>query len=282
MPDAAVATVAFLGAGAAVWVGMDRWLHHRAVRRLQAEALDPAGRLDAGRMLVRPHPVAAAILGGAVFLLVGLLVAEQAPYRISAVTIGVALGILLEDLLAERRLMKLESQLADTIDLLVGALQAGAGLAAALGRAAEAARMPLRPLLEDMSRRLRLGDDPEGVFREPASRVPLASFRLFALSLGTQWETGGSLAPALSLVGRSVRDRIGLARRVASQTTAAIGSMIAILVISYGVGLLMWIWEPARVEGFLWTRVGAVAVSVCMVLQSIGLLWMWRLAKVRI
>lgn len=142
--------------------------------------------------------------------------------------------------------------------------------------------MPLRPLLDDMSRRLRLGDDPTTVFAEPARRVPLPGFRLFALSVGTQWEAGGSLAPALALVGRSVRDRIALARRVNSQSTAAVGSMIAIMLITYVVGLMMWLWEPERVEGFLGTRVGAIAAAIAMVLQAAGLLWMSRIARIRI
>jgi len=282
VPSAAVATLVFLGAGAALWIGVDRWLHRLAVRRLRTGAPEAPAGLLRGREIVGRHPGAAAVLGAALLLLLAAVATEQTPYRVAAAAIGLSLGLLLEDLLAERRLVRLEAQLADAIDLLVGALRSGAGLAAALGQAAEASRPPFQPLLEDMSRRLRLGDDPVHVFREPAQRVPLASFRLFALSLGTQWETGGSLAPSLALVGRSVRDRIALARRVGSQTTAAVASMIAILAISYGVGFLMWLWEPGRVEAFLWTRVGAWAVAAAMILQALGLLWMWRLAKVRV
>lgn len=282
MPDAAVATLVFLGAGASFWIGLDRWLHQLAVRRLEADPAEAPAGLWRDRELVGRHPWAAAILGASGCLLLALLSTEQAPYRVAAAAVGVSLGLLAEDRIAERRLVRLETQLADAIDLLVGALQAGAGLATALGRAAEASRAPFRPLLEDMSRRLRLGADPESVFREPSVRVPLPTFRLFALSLATQWETGGSLAPALALVGRSVRDRLALARRVTSQTTAAVGSMIAVLAISYGVGFLMWLWEPGRVEAFLWTRLGAVVVAACMILQALGLLWMTWLAKVRV
>jgi len=282
VPDAAVATLVFLGAGASFWIGLDRWRHQLAVRRLRADRAEAGGDLGLRRELVGRHPWAATLLGASAFLLLALVTTEQAPYRVAAAAVGAALGLLVEDRIAERRLVRLETQLADAIDLLVGALQAGAGLATALWQAAEASRPPFGPLLEDMSRRLRLGADPEDVFREPSARVPLASYRLFALSLATQWETGGSLAPALALVGRSVRDRLTLARRVASQTTAAVGSMVAVLGISYGVGLLMWLWEPGRVEAFLWTRVGALAVAACMILQALGLLWMAWLTKVRV
>lgn len=281
MTDAVTVAVLVLGVGAVLWLLVDRWLHAIAVRRLAAGIAVDATFLR-GRELVGRHPLAAAMAGGMLGLLLGLAIAEQAPYRMALLAIGVALGLLIEDMLVEKRLLRLEAQLADVIDLLVGSLQAGAGLSGALAYAAEATHRPLRPLLDDMSRRLRLGDDPETVFREPAARAPLASFRLFALSLGTQWEAGGSLAPTLALVGRSVRDRISLGRRVNSQTASAVGSMLAILAISYGLGLLMWLWEPERVEAFVGARVGAWAVAVAMVLQALGLLWMWRLAKIRL
>lgn len=266
---------------AITWSLLSYTLHRIAIARLESDRADRPARLMQGRELVPRFRWPAVAVGAALGFAIAWLIGRQVPYQVAGAAIGAALAVLTEDLLAQRRLLTLETQLADAVDLLVGALQAGAGLGTSLTVAADSARMPLRPLLDDMSRRLRLGDDPAVVFAEPARRVPLPGFRLFALSVGTQWEAGGSLAPALSLVGRSVRDRIALARRVGSQSTAAVGSMIAILLITYFVGLLMWLWEPDRVEGFLATRVGSIAVSVAMVLQALGLLWAWRITKIR-
>lgn len=266
---------------AITWGLLSYSLHRIAISRLRHDQDDRPIRLLQGRELVPRFRWPAVAVGAIVGFAIAWLIGRQLPYEIAGAAIGASLGLLIEDLLAQRRLLLLETQLADAIDLLVGSLQAGAGLGTSLTIAAESARLPLRPLLDDMSRRLRLGDDPEVVFAEPARRVPLPGFRLFALSVGTQWEAGGSLAPALSLVGRSVRDRIALARRVGTQSTAAIGSMFAILAITYFVGALMWLWEPDRVEGFLATWVGSIAVSVAMVLQALGLVWAWRIARIR-
>ena len=50
------------------------------------------------------------------------------------------------------------------------------------------------------------------------ARVPLETFRLFSAALTVHQEVGGSLAPTLATVGRIIRDRIELTRRVRSLT----------------------------------------------------------------
>ena len=70
--------------------------------------------------------------------------------------------------------------------------------------------------------------------------MPLDNFRLFATSLAVHWGVGGSLAPTLSTVGRTIRDRIEIARRIHSMTTQSRVSTIAVLGTTYFIGLLMW------------------------------------------
>jgi Flp pilus assembly protein TadB len=79
---------------------------------------------------------------------------------------------------------------------------------------------PLRPYFQDSRR-------PHPARRRSARaavsdlqvHVPLETFDLFATSLAIHWEVGGSLATTLSTVGRTVRDRIELARRVRAQSS---------------------------------------------------------------
>ena len=99
--------------------------------------------------------------------------------------------------------------------------------------------------LEEVLGRLRYGDNPIAVFRGLARRVPLDNFRLFATSLAVHWEVGGSLGPTLSTVGRTIRDRIEIARRIRSMTTQSRVSTIAVLATTYFLAVLMWRNDPA-------------------------------------
>ncbi len=274
-----------LGAAAgAGWWSWQRWQRARVRRRLEAPEPGVQELADdpARRPLIRSHRVAAALLGALVGAALGAFLGGPWIYTPSFAAVASVLALLIEDLRSERRLLKVEADLGDAIDLLVGALRAGAGLGAAISTATPRLPEPLRELFEDMERRLRLGETPRRIFAEPAERVPLPSFQLLSLSLTTQMEAGGNLASSLALVGRSVRDRVALARRVRTQSASALGSVLGFLGITYGIGVLMWLWEPRQVEIFLATAVGAGLVSAALILQALGLLWIRALVRIEL
>jgi Flp pilus assembly protein TadB len=220
-------------------------------------------------------PGVAVAAGAALWLLAGL------PLEVSAAA-GILLGVLafiVEDFVADRRIATIELQLAEAIDLLVGALRAGASLLAAFEASLEEIGPPLGPYFQDIAGRIRLGDDPRAAVGDLPRRVPLETFRLFATSLTIHWEVGGSLATTLSTVGQTVRDRIELARRVRAQGVEAHVSVGIVLVIAYVLGFLMWRADPDRLESFLRTGVGTELVAGVIGLQAFGLIWMLRLSR---
>ena len=134
-----------------------------------------------------------------------------------AVVAGLMVGMLvdqLETMLSERRMARIEQQLSEAIDLMVGTLKSGGSLSRALQTALDESRSPLHAELEEVVGRIRFGDDPQSVMEDLARRVPLETFRLFSLALAVHWEVGGSLAPTLATVGKTIRDRIEISRRV--------------------------------------------------------------------
>ncbi len=201
-----------------------------------------------------------------------------------AVALGVILGViayLIEGWVHTRNRLRLETQLAHAIDLMVAALGAGSGIMEAIEGAANEAGKPLKAELQETLGRIRFGETPKQVFEDLAVRVPLESFRLFAFTMAVHGETGGSLAPTLATVGRTIRDRIEIGRRVRAQSTEAQASVIGIVVITYFLGLLMWRTNPVNFEEFLAHPVGANVIAAAIVLQAIGLLWITRLSQMR-
>ncbi len=277
--------VAGVGVGLGVLVCVVLATHElrrsRARSRLDGRAPGDSVLRRGRRLLVPSHRLLAASIGGLAGAALSIWWTEYPSYHVAFGGVAAALALVSEDIRVERKLLRVEGDLADAVDLLVGALRAGAGLGAAVDNAVTNLPLPLRTLFDDMGRRLRLGDEPARIFAEPAERVPVPSFQLFGLSLGTQWEAGGNLAPALALVGRSIRDRVALSRRVGTQSTSALASVVGIAVITYGIGVLMWLWEPRQVEVFLATSLGSVLVSAALLLQAFGLLWIRALVRIR-
>jgi Flp pilus assembly protein TadB len=227
------------------------------------------------RHRVVPLLIAAAIAGGAA--VAGL----RAPFAGAMFVILGVLGTIADKLRVEGQHQKIETQLSDAIDLMVGALRSGAGLLDAIETSSQEAEQPLRVHLAEVSGKIRLGENPLKALHELVERVPLESFRLFVLTLSINWEVGGSLAPGLATTGKTIRDRIELGRRVRAQTTQARVSVMAILGITYFIGLLMWRSDASRMEQFLATQFGTNAIGAALILQAVGLFWMSGLTEIR-
>lgn len=176
--------------------------------------------------------------------------------------------------------LAVEEQLADAIDLIVSALRAGVTLIDSIDAAATEARGTLRKILDETIGRLRLGDHPPTVFSDLGRVVPLESFRLFGFILAVQWQAGGSLAATLSSVGRSIRDRLDVVRRVRAQAAEAQFSVIGILGIVYLVAALLYRADPQRIREFMQWTPGVALTIAAIVMQALGLLWMRRLSSI--
>lgn len=196
--------------------------------------------------------------------------------------IGAVTSLLLsqvESFLFNRHIAVLERQLADAIDIMVGAVGAGAAVGPAIDAAKIETERPLKPYLQEVSGRIRLGDDPSTVFRSLADRVPLETFLLFSSSLVVHFEVGGRLAPTLATVGRTIRDRIEVTRRIQSNIAQSQFSTFAILGLIYLVAVIVWRNGPEPMREFVSSEVGSWFVAGSIILQAFGIAWMNFISK---
>jgi tight adherence protein B len=277
---AAIAASAILAARASYLRGLSA----RRLGRPEAEeeAPEEVRAPDLGSVpFVRRHTLIPLLLAAAVAATLHYGFQFHAIFAAAAFAIISVVGIVIDKLRFERACARIEAQLADAIDLMVGSLRAGAGLLDAFESAARESEEPLRQQLVEVGGKIRLGDDPRSVLRNLAKRVPLATFDMFVLTLTSNWEVGGSLAPGLSTVGRGVRDRIDLTRRVRALTTQSRLSVIGILAVSYFIGILMWRAAPHRMEEFLGTDFGRNCIGGALLLQAVGLIWISWISEVK-
>lgn len=201
-----------------------------------------------------------------------------------AIASGVVLGLLgwqVEQWWYTRTVGRLEEQLADAIDLMVAAVKAGSSLQSSLEAAALNSNPPLKPQLEEVVGRIRFGDDPTEALTDMEVRIPLETIRLFTITLAVNWQVGGRLAQTLANVGRTIRDRIELSRRMHAMSTQARVSVISIMGVTYFLAALMWRNDPTRMEGFLTSTFGQAATIGAVVLQAIGIAWISRMSRIK-
>ena len=198
--------------------------------------------------------------------------------------IGAVVSLLLsqlESFLHARHIAVLERQLADAIDIMIGAVSSGAAVGPAIDAATIETDRPLKPYLEELSGRIRLGDEPIQVFRSLADRVPLETFLLFSSSLAVHYEVGGRLAPTLATVGRTIRDRIEVTRRIQSNIAQSQFSTYAIIGLIYLIAVIVWRNGPEPMREFVTSTVGSWFVAGSIIMQAVGIAWMNILSKPR-
>lgn len=221
----------------------------------------------------------------ALALLVGLTMAFGFQFRaVYAVSAALMIGLLaaqVEAFLAARQAAKLERQLADAIDIMIGAVGAGSSVGSAMDAAIVETKAPLRPYLEEVSGRIRLGDSPQAVFSSLAERVPLETFLLFTSALSVHWEVGGKLSSTLTTVSRTIRDRIEVAGRIRSNTAQSQFSTIALIALTYFVALIVYNNGPGQMIEFVTSTVGSFFVAGSVLLQAVGIAWMNLISKPR-
>jgi Flp pilus assembly protein TadB len=119
------------------------------------------------------------------------------------------------------------------------------------------------------------------VFRSLAERVPLETFVLFASTLTIHWEVGGSLGPTLATVGRTVRDRIDISRRIRSNIAQSQISTVMVLALTYFIALIVYSHGPEQMQEFLSTSIGSFFAAGAMLLQAVGIVWMSYISRMR-
>ncbi|MEO1617349.1 MAG: type II secretion system F family protein [Planctomycetota bacterium] len=254
----------------------------------QAEIADELDELDElddvidERPFIRRNHWIPVIVGVVTFLICFFLVGLKWPYCLTTGVWGWVIALQIDQFRVAQAHAKIEAQLSRTIDFLVAAIRAGAALPLAMNQVTEEMKSPLYEQFSEINTRIRLGDKPSIAMRRLVQRVPLETFNLFATAIAVHWEVGGSLAEPLSSVGRTIRDRIQISRRIAGASIQAKLSTLAIMIVTYLILIMMYVNDPEIVGGFFSTIGGQALVSVTFILQAVGVLVIGHLSKLRV
>ena len=127
---------------------------------------------------------------------------------------------------------------------------------------------------------LRLGHSPVAVLDRMAQRVPLPEFKIFTTAVLVHRQTGGNgpAGPAVGPVGPRSERLQGHIKAVSA------GSRLSIIGLTVGTLLAIAILASMRPEYVLVFRdheLAPMLLTVAVVLQLTGILWVWRILKVQ-
>ncbi len=168
---------------------------------------------------------------------------------------------------------RIDRALPDLVDEMVRSLHSGATLVGALAEAARSGG-PLATDLLGVVDDVRAGAPLGTALQRWEQRRPGTRVGQLASAVDLAAATGGEPARLLLTVSEAVRDDLQVADEARALATQARSSALVVALAPVGFGLLM---APGGTAGFLGSGPGVVVLLAGLLLDAVGLWWMWRI-----
>lgn len=181
-----------------------------------------------------------------------------------------------------RRLNKFNAQLAETLGLMAGGLQAGLSLPQAIDSVVREGAEPMAGELRRALIEQRLGVDITDALEGVGQRMDSEDFDWIVMAIRIQREVGGNLAEILHTVSDTLREREYLRRQVKALSAEGRLSGYILTGLPPIIGVYMMMVNPEYIALLYTTLPGFVLLAVAASLLALGGFAMSKLAKVEV
>lgn len=180
------------------------------------------------------------------------------------------------------RLVRIETQLPDALDLMSRALRAGHAFPTALKMVGDEMNDPLASEFAVAFDEVNFGVSMPDALMNLASRVPSTDLRYFVIAVLIQRDTGGNLSELLDSIGTIIRDRMKLLGQV--RVLSAEGKLSAWILglLPFGAGALIQLSNPKFLAVLFTDPAGKAMVGAAVVLMAVGVLVMRSIIRIRV
>ncbi|HEX2259071.1 MAG TPA: type II secretion system F family protein [Actinomycetota bacterium] len=181
-----------------------------------------------------------------------------------------------------KRLLKLETQLPEVLQLLAGSLDAGASLLLAMELAGQEGEPPLSKELARVVAECRVGRPLIEALEAMAERVGSKDVLWTVEAIRIQHQTGGRLADTLMVLADFMRTRVEVRGEVRALSAEARISGKVLIAMPIGIGAFLFMTRRSYLEPLLSTGMGRIMVVGALVGIFVGHLWMRKLSQVEV
>ncbi|WP_439936382.1 type II secretion system F family protein [Nocardia sp. N13] len=196
--------------------------------------------------------------------------------------LGVAMPWLYLKFRHSRRLNRFNGQLAETLGLMAGGLQAGLSLPQAVDSVVREGNEPMAGELRRALVEQRLGVDITDALDGVGQRMDSADFEWIVMAIRIQREVGGNLAEILHTVADTLREREYLRRQVKALSAEGRLSGYILTGLPPLIGVYMTFANPEYIRLLYTTLPGFILLGLAAALLAMGSFAMAKLAKVEV
>ena len=176
----------------------------------------------------------------------------------------------------------IEQQLPDALDLMARAMQAGHAFSSALHLVGTDGPQPVAGEFRTTFDEINFGVPFDRALEHLASRVASRDLRYFVVAVVIQRETGGNLAEILTTIAALIRERQRLAGTVRVLSAESRLSAWILTILPFVLAGIITVLNQGFISK-LWTDPIGIRMSVTALgMMVIGIVWLWRLVKIRV
>lgn len=179
-----------------------------------------------------------------------------------------------------KRVVAIESQLPDAIDMVKRSLRAGTPFVGTFRLVGESMEDPLAEEFALAAADLSYGSDPRNALLGLLDRVPSLPLKGFVTAILVQRETGGNLAETLDHLAEVIRQRFRFERRLRTLTAEGRMSAWILIAVPFVLGGILYLTSPGYLSRLLDDPRGPLLLGGGGVLMVVGIIWMRRIARV--
>jgi len=202
-----------------------------------------------------------------------------------AIAIGLVAGIIPLLYLQgakQKRMITIEQQLPDALDLMGRAMSAGHAFPSALQMVGSEMPEPIASEFRIVFDEINYGISTQEALINLTTRVPSTDLSYFVIAVLIQRETGGNLTELLGNISELIRARLKLLGTIRVLSAEGRLSAWILTIMPFALGLVLQIMNPEFLS-VLWTDpMGQKMVGVAMCLMVVGIFAMWRITKIRV
>lgn len=199
-----------------------------------------------------------------------------------AAAFAALLPYLYVSILRKKRLLKINAQLPDTLDLLGRSLAVGHAFPEALNQVASEMPDPIATEFRIVFEEQKLGLSTKAALDGLSERVPLTDLRLCITAIHIQRETGGNLAEILEKVSQTIRERFKLMEDFRTLTTSSRGSAWILCALPFAIVFALTAINPDYMSLLLHDWRGHYILALAIVLQILGMLTIKKILAIRV
>jgi tight adherence protein B len=181
-----------------------------------------------------------------------------------------------------RRLGEIHRQLPDALELIGRALRAGHALFVGMKMVGGEMKDPIAGEFQRGFDEISMGVSVPESLSHMADRVELMDVKFFVTSVNIQRETGGNLAEIVDSLGRLIRKRFELKKKIQALTAEGRISAIVLMSLPFGMALALYFMNPDYLTPLFTDPMGQSMVAGAAVMMILGAVVMQRMINIKV